>query len=135
MTKDRLKEKSIVAQSIEESALRFQITSAENRAMQRCKQYNNKNIYWKQVDNLMKDQQAVMLRIRNFNIKLTEMTKESEPRIISFLNEHSPEKDDNRKRSHIEITSSHSSEESLCDDGEQVPLHDESAKMQLRSSD
>ena len=103
--------------------------------MQRCKQYDPKNIYWKQVDILMKDQQAVMLRIRNFNKKLTEDNKESGPQISSFLNEHSPEKDDNRKRSHIEITSSHSSEESLCDDEEQVPLHDESAKMQLRSSD
>ena len=76
-----------------------------------------------------------MLWIWNSNIKLTELTKESEPWISSFLNEHSPEKDDNRKRSHIEITSSHSAEESVYDDEEQVSLHDESAKMQLQLSD
>ena len=53
---DRHNETSIVALSIEDSAIGRQLDAAEKRAELRCGDYSSNNVYWQRVDALIEDQ-------------------------------------------------------------------------------
>ena len=93
MLKDRRDETTIVALSIEESAIGRQLGVAEKRAEQRCPKYDATNVYWKQVDQLIEDQQSVMDRIRAFNTPVT--TSIQNTKVSEFMNQDSPIKNKN----------------------------------------
>ena len=93
MLKDRRDETTIVALSIEESAIGRQLGVAEKRAEQRCPKYDATNVYWKQVDQLIEDQQSVMDRIRAFNTLVT--TSIQNTKVSEFMNQDSPIKNKN----------------------------------------
>ena len=62
---DRQKESTLVALSIEESALGRRIESTEKRAESRCKDYDKSNIHWKKVDELLDMQDDVLRRFHD----------------------------------------------------------------------
>ena len=67
---DRKNEVAMVALSLEESAMTKMIAAAERRAMQRCPEYDECNQYWAKVDVMLKEQDQLMIKIRNFNDKI-----------------------------------------------------------------
>ena len=95
---DRKHEVAMVALSMEESAMTKMIEAAERRAMQRCPEYDKCNQYWAKVDMMLKEQDQLMIKIRNFNEKI--MNQKPAAHLVSdFLNNPSPDK----KRKAIEI--------------------------------
>ena len=108
MLNDRRDETTIVALSIEESAIGRQLNVAEKRAEQRCPEYNATNIYWKRVDELIEDQQSVMDRIKSFNSTVDTSNQNTD--VSKFLNQDSPIKN-TKKRSIEEV-------EALSSDGD-----------------
>ena len=56
-----------------EGAISRQIDSAERRAEMRCKKYNATNVHWKTVDDLLKKQASIMMKIET-SIALLENT-------------------------------------------------------------
>ena len=95
---DRKHEVAMVALSLEESAMTKMVDASERRAMQRCPDYDSNNQYWKKVDGMLKDQDLLMVKIRNFNQTIMNQ-KPSDLSISDFLNEPSPGK----KRKAIEL--------------------------------
>ena len=67
----RHREATIVALSIEHSAVARQVEAAEKRATLRCPVYNKNNFYWKRTDELIEREQSVVTRIQEFNTETT----------------------------------------------------------------
>ena len=67
MLKYRRGETSIIALSIEESAVERQLIDAKTRAELRYPVYDATNVYWERVGSLIEDQNAVMKGIKSFN--------------------------------------------------------------------
>ena len=89
---DRRNETSIVALSIEESAIGRQLDAAERRAELRCGVYSSDNVHWQRVDALIEDQQRVMERIRTFNKETCTAASLKDTEVSDFLNKGSPKK-------------------------------------------
>ena len=89
---DRRDETSIVALSIEESAIGRQLRDAERRAEQRCPVYDANSSFWEKVDVLLEEQQSVMDKIKAFNNRTNDQIKETsdETSVSNFLNQPSP---------------------------------------------
>ena len=90
------RETSLVSLSIEDSAVSRLLENTEKRAEMRCPTYNKNNRLWKRVDELMAKHERTVNRISVFD------TKESvkpDPKVIAFLNNLSPDKKSNLKRS------------------------------------
>jgi hypothetical protein len=92
------KEVKMVGLSIQEAAIGRQITSAENRAVLRCPEYDPTNMYWRQVDLLVQQQSEVVVIMNKYNNEML-FEKEDEssilnksPVVSSFLNQPSPNK-------------------------------------------
>ena len=62
---DRKNEVAMVALLLEESAMTKLIEAAEQRAIQRCPEYDGNNRYWKKVDDMLADQDKLMNKIRS----------------------------------------------------------------------
>ena len=76
-------------------------------------------MYWKHVDDLMKDQRDVVSRIRDFNSyanKKSIRILKKDPRSSTFLNKTNHVKDSNKKRSNESINSISSSKANDWDD-------------------
>ena len=95
---DRKHKVTIVALSLEESAMTKMIDAGEGRAMQRCPEYDSSNQYWVKIDNMLKDQDKLMDKIRTFNKGIMNQ-KPSISLVSDFLNNASPTK----KRKAIEV--------------------------------
>ena len=67
----RHREATIVALSIEHSAVARQVEAAEKRATLRCPVYNKNIFYWKRTDELIEREQSVVTRIQEFNTETT----------------------------------------------------------------
>ena len=88
---DRKHEVAMVALSLEESAMTKMVAAAESRALQRCPEYDETNMYWARVDVMLKEQDELMKKIRNFNDKIMNQ-KPAATMVSDFLNKASPDK-------------------------------------------
>lgn len=96
---DRQSENTIVALSIEESAIAQQLDAAEKKgALLCCPEYCSSNIYWKRTDVLIERQDSIMEEIRNYNLQKSTKTKPAEHSVSDFFNEPNPLKSTNNKR-------------------------------------
>ena len=75
------------------------VEAAERRAILRCPDYDESNTYWKEVDDLLAEQDTLMNKIRSFNNEIT-ILKPSSFAVSDFLNNPSPSK--KRKASAVE---------------------------------
>ena len=87
----RKHEVAMVALSLEESAMTKMVAAAESRALQRCPEYDETNMYWARVDVMLKEQDELMNKIRNFNDKIMNQ-KPAATMVSDFLNKASPDK-------------------------------------------
>ena len=88
-------ESLMVGLSIQEAALGRQLESAETRALARCPKYKETNMYWKRVDELVKqhDQLVKTISDRTQSLFAPDTTKEvTYEDVNEFLNQKSPEK-------------------------------------------
>lgn len=85
-------ETRLVGLSIQGSAIRSQIESAEKRAELRCPTYDENNKFWKRVDELLEQQSDVVRSIREYSDSLISpaATKTANPQVSEFLNQPSP---------------------------------------------
>ena len=109
---DRKHEVAMVALSLEESAMTKMVDAAERRAMQRCPDYDSGNQYWKKVDGMLKDQDQLMVKIRNFNQSIMNQ-KPCDLSISDFLNEPSPAK--KRKAIDLDEMNSNDGDDDISD--------------------
>ena len=106
------RETKLVGLSIQESAIGRQITSAENRAKERCPTYNPNNAYWRRVDGLVQQQSDCVFMMNKYNNDMMMESEKPEPvvtNISEFLNLPSPVK----KKRNIEV---------MVDDDDEVSL-------------
>ena len=85
---DRQNESKIVGLSIESGAIEKQIAHAERRAEVRCPEYDQSNLHWKRVDELLKKQDEVVNRLHDMNKTAPQNVNE----VTEFLNQSSPKK-------------------------------------------
>ena len=77
---DRNRESDLVGLAMEESALSRLIEALERKVEQRCNKYDENNVYWGRVDNLLEQQPSVLKQMRSMNKSLLSSTKvESKP--------------------------------------------------------
>ena len=105
-------ESLMVGLSIHQAALGRQLESAEARAESRCPKYNKNNVYWKRVDELIKEHDELVKTISERTMSLFKNTDDDvvEEEVSDFLNQRSPV----AKRKYTE----------LVDDGDGVKLFD-----------
>ena len=84
-------ETRLVGLSIQQSAIESQIEGAERRANLRCPEYDENNIHWKRVDDLLEQQSEVIKLIKEYNLQITkESSKLHNTEVSEFLNQASP---------------------------------------------
>ena len=86
---NQVREQRVVGLAIEQDGITRQIEIAERRAKMICSDYDEDNVHWKRVESLLKEQDAVLKRIRDFN----EQKTSDAPIVTDFINKPSPEKD------------------------------------------
>ena len=89
------KETKLVGLSIQVSAIEAQIKSAENRALIRCPEYKESNVYWQRVDALMQQETNCVLMINKYNNEMlteNETPQSNVTQVSEFLNQPSPVK-------------------------------------------
>lgn len=93
--------------SIQEAAIGRQIASAEARAMIRCPDYDENNVYWKKVDKLLEEQEKVTDLMGSYNDSMIrdehKKERENEMRVNEILNQPSPVKKEGNKRTYDEM--------------------------------
>ena len=99
---DRKHEVTMVALSLEESAMTKMVAAAERRAMQRCPDYDASNMYWARVDVMLKEQDELMKKIRNFNDRIMNQ-KPAATLVSDFLNTDSPKKKQKTNGSEVAV--------------------------------
>ena len=95
-------ERVMIILSIEINAIGVQVEAEENRATSRCPKYNKNNVLWKKVDNLLKEQERIILKIKEFNNKTIQSAHT--PVVSEFLNLSSPDNSPDQKRKAISTT-------------------------------
>jgi len=78
------------------------VEAAENRTTSRCPKCNKNNMFWKKVDNLLKEQERIMLKIKEFNNKPIQSIHT--PAVSKCLDLSSPDNSSDRKRKSISTT-------------------------------
>lgn len=88
---DRKHEVAMVALLLEELSMTKSIDAAEWRLMQRYLNYNSGNPYWVKDDDMLKDQDKLMVKIRSFSESIMNQ-QPSVSHVSDFLNNPSTSK-------------------------------------------